>query len=410
MKKKDFKHHPFLTRLTHFLLFFLTRWYRVKANISDDVKNIDEPYLLLSNHVGSYDPFLLSHYIKKQPHFVSSDAVMRDPKLGFLFKHWGVIPKKKNVRDSQVIRDMISVVKKGGAIGLFPEGTRTWTGTSLYYDEAIGKLAKLLKVPVITAKMKGMQLTNPRWGTKNRRVALEIDYEMIFTKEELANASTTEIYEKIKEKMHHDEVDWQRAHMHEIISDHRAEFIDYVIFLCEECESIGKIKSNGNQFECQQCGRKTFVNKYGFFENTEGKAQRFDNIRDTYEWQREVFETFIEKHFRNKTFAPLFSDDNMLIYQEKNNKMELIGKATLSFYINRIVIKYDGQKQVEFPLTDIQVLNPQFHERIEVKFRGKNYRFVGEKPGVSGLKWEIATSKIWELTGEGNKRSTYLLG
>ncbi len=407
-KSKHFKHHYFYVKLVHGLLYFFVRRYRVKANISEAVKNIDEPYLMLCNHVGSYDPFLVSKFIKKQPHFVSSDAVMRDPVIGFLFRKLGVIPKKKNVKDSQVIRDMVTVARAGGSIGLFPEGARTWTGTSLNYDPVIGKLVKLLKIPVITVKMKGMQLSNPRWGQKLRRVAMEIDYELAFTKEQIAEAGTQEIFDKINKDLFHDEVDWQRSKMHKITSDQRAEFIEYVLFLCEECESIGKIKSGGNDFECSKCGRKTHVNEYGFFENKAQKPQLFDNIRDAYNWQRTTFESYIQKHFHNKTFAPLFSDENMLIYKEVNYKMELIGKAALLFYINRIVIKLEEGKAMEFPIKDISVLNPQFKERIEVTYNNENYRFVGEKPGVSGLKWEIATSKIWELTGEGKKRSTYL--
>lgn len=408
MKKGYYKHNSFYVRLVHTVLFFFTRRHRVKVNIPKELRDINEPYLLLSNHVGSYDPFLVSHYIKKQPHFVASDAVMRDPVIGFLFRRLGVIPKRKNMKDSQVIRSMVKVVRGGDAVGLFPEGARTWTGTSLRYDPVVAKLVKLLKVPVITVKMKGMQLTNPRWGTKIRRLAMEIDYELAFTKEQITGATTDEIFSKIEKDLFHDEVDWQRSRKHIIDSDRRAEYIEYVLFLCEECKTIGKLKSAGNDFECKKCNRKTHVNAYSFFENLEGKPQLFDNIRDGYKWQRGYFEAYIQKHFNNKTYSPLFTDENMLISREVNEQMELIGKATLLFYINRIVIKYEDGKQTEFPIADIQVLNPQFNERIEVTYDNQNYRFEGEKPGVSGLKWELATSKIWELTGEGHKRSTYL--
>ena len=407
--QQKFKINRFIHLLINTVLFLMTKIFRIKGNISKELKNIKEPYLLLSNHVGTYDPFIVAYFIKKPAHFVSSDAVMRDPLIGFLFKRLGVIPKKKNVRDTQVIRDMLTVIKAGGAIGLFPSGTRTWTGTSMPLDPSAAKLVKLLKIPVITVKMKGMQLTNPRWGLKLRRSSIEIDYQLAFSKEEIANASVDEIFTKIKAGVAHDEVDYQRKKRNIIHSKYRAEYIEHVLFLCSACNSIGKIKSDGNDFECSQCQHKTHVNTYGFFEAQNNKILPFDNIRDGYNWQRKKFETYIQKHFKIKTFAPLFSDDSILIYRELNNKMTLLGTASLHFYINRILIKFEAGKQIELPIKDIQILNPQFHEKIEVTYKNDNYRFVGKTPGVSGLKWEIATSTIWRLTGQRDKQSTYLL-
>lgn len=390
------------------ILFIFNKIFRVKANLPKHIKNINTPYLLICNHIGTYDPFIISYFLKKSPHFVSSDAVLRDPLIGFLFKKLGVIPKRKNVRDSQVIRDMVTAVRDGGAIGLFPEGMRTWTGTTLPFDPVIAKLVKLLNIPVVTAKMKGMQLSNPRWGLKLRRSAVEIDYNLAFTKEQIEVASLEEILEKVTADISHDEVDYQRTTKQTLHSNHRAEYIEHVLFLCSSCESIGKMISEGNDFHCQQCGHKTHVNQYGFFETKADQKLLFDNIRDHYNWQRNQFEIFIKNHLEAKTSTVLFEDKDMLIYKEIDYKMVLQGKATLSFYIDHILIDFEDGKQDRFYLKDIGILNPQFHEKIEVSHLDQNYRFVGETLKISGLKWELACSVYWEANDEGRKISAYL--
>lgn len=390
------------------ILYVFTRLFRIKANISDEIKNIKEPYLLLGNHIGTYDPFIISYFINQPAHFVSADAVFRDPLISFLFKKLGVIPKQKNARDTQVIRDMLNVAKARGAIGLFPEGTRSWTGNTLPFDPVIAKLAKLLNITVITARMKGMQLSNPRWGLKLRRSKVEIDYQIAISKEDLKKASLEKILSIIKKNLAHDEVDYQREELNIIHSEHRAEYIEYVLFLCPNCNSLGELKSKNNDLSCQQCQLNIHINAYSFFETKASNTIPFDNIRDGYKWQKQQFETFIEQHYHDKTKTSLFEDKGLVIYKEVNEKMILHGEATAYFFVNKILLKYRNGREQTFYLHEIDMINPQFLEKIEVSSKGENYRFVGKLPGISGIKWEIATSVIWKMTGQKKKLSLYL--
>ncbi|MCB0651601.1 MAG: 1-acyl-sn-glycerol-3-phosphate acyltransferase [Saprospiraceae bacterium] len=390
-------------------LFIFNKIFRVNGHLSEEVKKLDGPYLLLSNHIGTYDPFIISYFLKKKPHFISSDAIFRDPFFGYFLKRLGVIPKKKNVRDTQVIRDMVAVANAGGALGLFPEGTRSWTGTTLHIEPSIAKLVKLLELPVVTAKMKGMHLTNPRWAFKLRKSAIQIDYSLTLSKDDILKASSPEVLEKIRAAIFHDEVEYQRDKCNKIRGNSRAEYLSYVLFHCPACKSIGKIESTGNDFVCTACGQKHHVNPFGFFEKTEGKGDSFDNIRDWFDWQRTTFENFIQEQFRRKTYAPLFTDESMEVYRANHEKMEHLGSATISFYINRLLIRFENGKQMEMPIEHIQTLNPQLRERIEIIFKDHHYRITSHKPGISGLKWEIAVNAIWQLTGQGFKQSTYLV-
>lgn len=98
-QKKVYPSNLFIRFLVFVLFTLFTRYYRVKKHLPKEVEKLSPPYLLLSNHVGFWDPFIAGHFIPHFTHFVSSDAVFRNPLLRFFLTRLGTIPKKKNMCD-----------------------------------------------------------------------------------------------------------------------------------------------------------------------------------------------------------------------------------------------------------------------------------------------------------------------
>lgn len=388
-------------------MFLFTKIFRIKAIIPSDVKKMKGPFLLLSNHIGIFDPFVIGYFIKEPIQFVSSDAAFHTPFMRWFLTNLGVIKKKKNIRDSQMIRDLLTVIKRGNAVGIFPEGTRSWTGSTLPIDPSIGKLVKLLNVPVVTAKMKGMQLFNPRWYPKVRPTKVVVDYKLSISNEQLDEFSQEEIVSRILEDLKHDEVDYQKERKQKVHSSHRAEYINHVLFLCPECRSIGQFRVDKNDFCCSICDYKTHVNQYSFFDSLDGTKLEFDNIRDWFNWQAIELRKFVKEQFENKATEALFYNDKMVLFEEEGPDFKEFGSGRLSFFIDRIVFESNDGRLKELLISDIQTISPQLRERIELFYNGKALRIVGEERGVSGVKWEIATNTIWRLTDERFKVSSY---
>ena len=57
--------NSFLRLVVKVWMSIFSWYYKISANISVELKEFNEPYLLLSNHYGRYDPFIISHYIKQ---------------------------------------------------------------------------------------------------------------------------------------------------------------------------------------------------------------------------------------------------------------------------------------------------------------------------------------------------------
>jgi len=407
---KAFPTKLYIRFIVHIVMFLFTRFFNIRKNMPHEVKKLKSPYLLLSNHIGFWDPFIAGFFLPNYTHFVSSDAAFRNPFFNFFLTRLGTIPKKKNMRDSQVIRHIVSVIKQGENVGLFPEAVRNWAGSSFYIDPSIVKLIKLLKVPVVISVFKGMNLFNPRWSNKLRKTKVLVDYQLLLTSNDIINLSEDEIYEKLSSALKYDEVEFQRKHMNVIKSEKRAEFIDYTLYVCPDCEAIDSFISEKNNFHCSNCNYSVHINKYGFFEVEENRKLYYDNIRDWYNWEEKYLLKYIADLVNEGSEKMIFSDKRSNVYHSvENEKAKFLGHADISLFTNKIELKFDKPKQLIVLDFDIlKTINPQVNETLEIYYGKDAYRIIGEKKGVSALKWEVALNAIWRLKGQTSKLSSYI--
>ncbi len=391
--------------LVQLVIWVFKKVFKITANIPDEVKHINEPYLLLANHYGRYDPFIISDFIKRKPNFISSDAILRSPVYGPLFRGLGAIPKKKGMRDTHVIREMKKVIDRGGAIALFPEATRTWSGVTHYIDPSIAKLAKLLNVPVVTAKMKGAYAFDPRWARPLRRAKMEIDFNIALSKTQLKELTSEQAMEVINQKLYHDDIAYARELNIIIKSNYRAEYIERILFQCPQCESFDGFTSSGNSFSCNSCNHTIDIEPNGFF--TSKEALKFDNPRDWFNWQNKNFVEHIAHQIATASETSFFVAHDMQIYEASGDgKMSKKGVGKLSFYTDRIEVVCDNCNRVLFH-KEIISLSPQFKERIELYNDTHAYRFESTKHQEPGIKWELAINAVWQHVDQEFKLSPY---
>jgi len=409
-EKKIYKTNLFIKALAVYGFRLFNKYYNIKRKMSDDVKKQEPPYLVLSNHIGYWDPFVSGCFLPYYTRYVSSDAAFRNPKIRYFLNGLGTIPKKKNIRDSKVIRDIVSVINQGNSVGIFPEAVRNWSGSTQPMDVSIAKLIKLLRVPVITPVMKGMNLFNPRWSTKLRKTKVIIEYELLFTAKDLKSLSPNEIFKKLTKALEHDEVEWQRQNKVKIKSDIRAEHISHALYICPECEAIDSFRCSGNDFICNSCGYDIHIDKYSFFERIGDGKLHFDNIRDWFFWEEKKMLTDVTNMFDKSFEGFIFEDKNSEVwFSDSDIDMEKIGHANLKLFIDRIEINFtDRDKLVIMNFNDLKTINPQVNERLEIFYMNEAWRVIGCRPGVSALKWEVAVNAIWKRMGQEQKLSPYI--
>lgn len=85
------------------------------------------PILIVGNHKHLFDQCLVIIATKRVIHYMAKKEYWDSPKTRWFFNMVGCIPVNRQIHDSNAKEAAIEVLKNGGAIGLFPEGTRNKT-------------------------------------------------------------------------------------------------------------------------------------------------------------------------------------------------------------------------------------------------------------------------------------------
>jgi 1-acyl-sn-glycerol-3-phosphate acyltransferase len=169
------------------------------------MEGIKPPYLLLCNHNAFLDFKVAT--IATFPHRANYVVAID----GFIGREWllrrvGCICKRKFTSDITLIRQLKRVVDNGDINMIYPEARYSLCGTTAVLPESLGKLCKLLRVPVVTLICHGHHINSPFWNLHQRKVSpTEAEMKLLFSAEELKTASPEQINEKIVEAFQYDE-------------------------------------------------------------------------------------------------------------------------------------------------------------------------------------------------------------
>ncbi len=87
------------------------------------------PLLIVSNHVSELDPLVVGSALRRRVHFMAKVELFRPPLLRWWIRACGGFPVRRGEVDRQAFRTARTILDQGGALVMFPEGTR---GSSLH--------------------------------------------------------------------------------------------------------------------------------------------------------------------------------------------------------------------------------------------------------------------------------------
>ncbi len=305
-----------------------------------NMEGLKPPYMLLSNHMYFVD-FQLSA-MATYPHRVNNvatiDGYYRRPLLMELL---GCICKRKFTTDLHLIRSIRHVLNKNkDVLCMYPEARYSPVGTTAILPDALGKMIKLAKVPVVVMVHHGNYLHTPFWNyRKKRKVPLYTTMTKVLTAEEVAEKSVDEINEIIRNAMAYDEYQWQLEQNIRITEPYRAEGLHKVLYQCPSCKAESQMDSEGTHLFCRACGKRWEMDELGRLCALEGETE-FSHIPDWYEWQRAQVRREIEEGW-------YYFEDTVDVHSlPRCMKFEHLGEAVLTHDAEngfRVKGVYNGQ-------------------------------------------------------------------
>ncbi len=265
----------------------------------EGVKGLKPPYLLLGNHNAFFDMKVSA--MVTFPHF-GNYVVAIDGFIGRegLLRSIGCICKRKFTNDLNVVRHIRYVIQNKGIAAIYPEARYSLCGTTAPLPAALGKLCKMLKVPVVTVICHGHHINHPFWNTKHERNVkhTEVNVKLLLTPEQLAAMSVEEINQALVREFRYDDFKWQYENKVEVACVDRAEGLQKILYQCPNCGKEFEMTASGDTLKCNACGKEWIMDVYGRLSAKEGETE-FPHIPDWYEWERDN----VRKEVENGTYS-----------------------------------------------------------------------------------------------------------
>lgn len=231
------------------------------------MEGLKPPYLILSNHQSFTDFCVTPLTIFPRRANYISELEGFEYYGEWPYRQIGCLGTRKFVNDLALIKNIKRVINRGGIMVIYPEARYANVGTSSKIPASVGKLAKMLKVPVVTVNMKGNYLQSPIWNIKLRKEArLEATITKLLTAEELAETSLDKLNNMIQEALTYDEYAWQYETKLSINDSDRAEGLEGVLYQCPMCRTEFSMQTEGSEIFCRHCNSKWLMTEYGRLE------------------------------------------------------------------------------------------------------------------------------------------------
>lgn len=373
IEKYDFKRKPKRASAIFISLAmkFISDPFIKKFDLKIEKKNMDglkPPYLLLATHASETDMHVMFRAVApfKRINTVTAIDGIRDHGDGIM-RMGGCIAKRKFIKDYDLIRNMRYCVKEyGDIVCIYPEARYSFDGCISYIPPSVGKMCKLLGIPVVTLRMFGNFISSPQWNKNVQYLPLKAEIEQIVTAEELKTISVDEINARIIDRFTRDDYAYQLENKIENKYERRAEGLHNILYRCPHCNTEFKMYSKGTRLYCKECGKGWQMSTLGQLSAEEGETE-FSHIPDWFNWERSL----VREEVRSGKYR--FEDEVEVHTLPNAKKFEYQGRGKLVQTCEGTVLDctaYGEGKHIVWEATELE----SAHIEYDYPFEKKKYK------------------------------------
>lgn len=144
-------------------------FYRIRVHHRSRIP-ADGPVVLVANHSSFVEPQILFGLVRRRAVFLVKAELSKGP-VGHAFRWLGQIMVRRGVADREPLLAAVSVLKAGGLIGIFPEGTRG-DGDVARAEQGAAWLVRMTDAVVLPVATRGTY--RPLGGRRRFRPKLDV--------------------------------------------------------------------------------------------------------------------------------------------------------------------------------------------------------------------------------------------
>jgi glycerol-3-phosphate dehydrogenase (NAD(P)+) len=160
--------------------------------------------IVAANHRSFLDPFAIGAALpwRRPMNYVAKIELFERHWQGWLLSRLGAFPIRRGESDEMSMETARLAVERGGAVCIFPEGTRIRRGTLATPKRGVGRLALQTGVPVLPTAVYGSEHVRRGWRIRPRQVRVRLGKAMTFPRVEepsppLAESVTARIWPNV---------------------------------------------------------------------------------------------------------------------------------------------------------------------------------------------------------------------
>lgn len=141
---------------------YIDKYANIEVNGIENLNTAKRPILFICNHLSNSDALVLNKVFKSEDlTFVAGVKLSKNPLTNLGITITKTIPIKPNTADKEAISKVIKTLKEGNNILIFPEGTRSRTGSMIKAKKGVVLIQKLTKASVIPLGLCGTEKLLP---------------------------------------------------------------------------------------------------------------------------------------------------------------------------------------------------------------------------------------------------------
>lgn len=371
MKNIKRKRNPFILPFAqHTYGVYAKKKYKLVLENGELLDDINGKCFILSNHCHLLDPVFISLLFPFHIRWVAGAYLFKLKGLGYLLKHLvRSIGKKQGRSDLSTINEMKKAFKNNDAVGLFPEGCRTWDGDFNPLDSlATAKLVRIFRVPVIFLNLEGAFARKPRWSEVERSGPITIRVKSILYPEDFKTLKVHEINDVINKELGFSHDKFEEENQIPYTCSHQVEGLQKILYKCPSCGAIDSLDTTNQKAVCKECKCETEMDDY---QRIKSKDHKFTTLHEWREWEKDqlmkvkkfnqekgvllqtliddkltVLSTDINVSLENDAMIITYNDNKLVLDFDSISSLILNAKQSIELYHNdiqyRIRLKADG--------------------------------------------------------------------